>query len=458
MARHRRHKKPVAHPPVKSTLRSRLLWASAIAVVVGSLVFLFAWFTRDTLFFGSLADGVRDLGLSIQADSRDTAALSKAFVFVAIDDTAHEALGSYPFTPRDRLATLLGNVAAQKPAVIILDIDLAVPARNSADDAQFEAVLKTLAAAHTNLLLVREPSGAAPDGRDRFNATPYDAIIDATPTFAWVSAQGLRGSGDVVRRMQSWIRGCVGNTPAYYPNVAIATGTRFAISKPFLKAFPRPDWSCTARGPQPRDLTELNVPLGGLGVRSIRRLEPIDYSLRWTGQSSRQLLNSADGQMPLVTVLPASPLLDSHITSTDALRGSIAIIGTSYTGDSDQSRTPLGVMPGAYVAINHIRGLLDFGPEPPPSFWQNFILALGIALATANLMILAGEAWAPWVEIPLPLVLSALWVFALLFIPAAPTYFGLSLAPIIVGLAILALPHRLRASEEKKPYRAGRSS
>ena len=124
---------------------------------------------------------------------------------------------------------------------------------------------------------------------------------------------------------------------------------------------------------------------------------------------------------------------------------------------ANNNATPLERMPGAMIVLNHIRGLIDFGFEPLRSFWANLLLAVAIALLTANLMVIAGEAWGPWVEIPLPFVLGALWVLALPFAVGTELYFALSLAPLLVGLSVLALPHGLRGGGEHPKKHGGKA-
>lgn len=402
----------------------QLIVACALAIVIGVAVFLMAWLTRDVSLFGDIADSARDETFALRAGEREPVRLHAPIVFVNIDDAS---MGNRPrdddVFPRDRLAAMLEKIVADKPRMILADIDLGVASQQGKGDAALNGALETIGRAGTQLLLVRGPNGIGANGApDRFNTTPFDAMVKGYPTLHWVSAQALRGAGGVARRIRSGVNGCVGDTPLYFPSAgraaaALYSGDTGAGSR-------AAGWRCnggTAKEP-PVDL--------------------VSYTLRWPGRDGPSQQTVIDGGgivLPLVSVVPAAPLLDANSgqIATQLFRGAIVVIGESYKGAQDEVfHTPLDDMPGSFMLVNYLRGLIDFGNEPDGSLVLNLLLTVAVSLATALIMVLADEGNMRWVELLLPLAVIAAWWIALSFGIGSGEYFGFGLAPFVVGIAV----------------------
>jgi CHASE2 domain-containing sensor protein len=87
--------------------------------------------------------------------------------------------------------------------------------------------------------------------------------------------------------------------------------------------------------------------------------------------------------VPLFSVVSARPLADGIPTSTEAFAGRVVVIGGSFGSGKDLHPTPIGVMPGAFVLVNAIDSLLEYGELRAPS------LVVGYAVVVAQVIVVA---------------------------------------------------------------------
>lgn len=419
-----------------------------VPVSLAVIIFTIAWTLRDVRLVANPAEESRDAVLAINADGEAPRLLRNPFAFVDLDERTDEALGHPDHTPHDKLARLLARVAAGKPALIVVDIDISWP--DSHDD-QLRATLEDLGRKNVAVLLEHqtEAAGGMPYP---FRPSVFDGVVALYPSISWVTTETPNGRTAAVRRLREWLAACNGDTPVRIPGVGLASAWAYQQvaahlpPKPVRALFAFPDWSCgPAQAFVPPAVSYLHhsVHIGSETTSSIGLSEAVRYTLRWDEDrkvSPQEIVDSMGHRRPLYAVLPALDLMSEKGPSPGAadywLRNSIAVVGASNENARDMHATPLGPMPGAFILINHMRGLLDFGPYAEAAWWSGLLTTVLISILTAIATILLERFLGGWLDLLLPFAITGAWWLLLTLALGNGGYFGLAVTELVVAFVV----------------------
>jgi CHASE2 domain-containing sensor protein len=446
----------------------RIFAALLVASVIGSAAFGAAWYLRDVTFIGNLTDQARDVALALNDDARDAIHLKKPLVFVAIDAETFQALGRPAITPKERVARLLRNLLAAKPALIILDIDISWPT-TAADAKALTDVLNEFEARQQKLLIVRQAMEPIhPHGAEFLRATPFDTLIRESKSISWVTAEAIASSDGIVRRIQPWTEVCQegpsGHLPTYLQGVGIAASNAiFGEPTNGLRSpdggIITPQWRCDAENAATRPIrveAGLKTQDRVTGIVAGRPQDFVRYSLGWhegNWVSTLTVKDEAESR-PLAAIVSANPLLQPNAkqsVSADLFRDSIVVVGASHRDSGDRQLTPLGHMPGAFIVLNHVRGILDFGPEGEDAWIPGLIATISMSAITALIVVaFAGAGAQTWLLGALPLIATAIWWLGFTAFLGSSLYVGLAAIQFAVGVT-MSVVSRLRRDRRARP-------
>ncbi|MBS0472135.1 MAG: CHASE2 domain-containing protein [Proteobacteria bacterium] len=449
---------------VGQILRSRLAAAIGVSVLVAIVVFTVAWVFRDLPFFGDQIAESRGVAMAIRADTEAPQVLQAPLLLIAIDEDAYVALGRPDHTPHDRIGLLLRRLATVHPLLVILDLDINGTA-GSAENAVLDAALDRVGEEGLPLLLLRQPvAGATPEMPYRLLRSPFDATVERHASLRWMIANAPASEHGEFRRMLSFMRLCAAGRPVFVAGVAVRAANAYQAAitgRPARLAFPAPDWSCTPGAARTAGPVTLAAPLilGGRSVWGLAPSETVRYTMKWPGGMtlSEQTVSDRTGRArPLYTVLPAAPYLAvSNSGSGDLVswaRDAIVVIGATHDAARDVHPTPLGEMPGSFIIVNHLRGMIDLGPEGDTGWWPALVLTLFLSLVSAVATVTLERYLASWVEVLLPIVITAVWWIVLTLVSGGPGYFALALTQLIVVFVVRLVP-----KDRNQPLRGGRA-
>jgi CHASE2 domain-containing sensor protein len=430
-------------------LARRIILAVLASIALGAAIYAAAWYARDFTFVGDVAEQSKDVALALRADIEPPRHLQSALIFVAIDEDAYAALGRKSVVPADAIEKILETIADAQPALIVMDIDLS--ARGEPKDvAILSRALSLVQKRSVPLFLVRSTPRRSSDQESVYlSRTPYDVLLHGSKA-QWVSGEALVSQG-ITRGVSSWVLTCTEGRPEVLFGVGpMASAIYYGDASPTPDSlFPKPDWNCSNRSAT-LSATHYVVPVPSFGGahRHLTNKQDrlIHYSLRWNGTdwSSSQMVVRKDGsKRPLMSVMPAGRILTAGTRAIDEtgdlFKGAIVVVGASHVAAGDLQNTPIGEMPGAMVLVNHIRGVLDFGPEGPEHFLPGLFIMLGMSALTGLFVATLSRWTSSWGGLVLPILFTLLWWGASALLLGGTGYFALSLSQLFVGVATALL-------------------
>ena len=323
----------------------------------------------------------------------DNAKEFRPFVFYDIDDKSMELWGEPLFTPREKLATLIGAALAQLPGVLIVDVELS---RSTTEDAQLLGVL----AAHARnldaptMILVPNFKWNEDVSDERHLIARLSFIERALPSSKnrmWANPLFEQDRDGQFRRWRIWQPACSSEgVPMLVPSVQVATlaalaGTegRTNLDQALQAATPA---SCNGV------MTKLSTNLT-LGDRQIEVTENtfaqrILFSFPWKlGEGETRPEVVLDGRNTrLLTIIPAHAVTEGGLKLTFPA-GHIAVIGASNQDARDNHFTPLGAMPGSLILINAIHSLIQYGQMTTPPPWMQLLTATCLLVAVSLIFV-----------------------------------------------------------------------
>lgn len=247
---------------------------------------------------------------------------------VEIDQATHQAWGSPPVTPRDKLVELIDTVAQAAPAAIIVDIDVGW----GGVDPGMPLLREYLSAYTGPPLLFPRRIDPAPGGARKATSTPLDTVFAVNPRLAWSHASFETDSGGKVRQWADWIEVCAEDGTFQLPSMPARLSLLLdPLPQGLARATPPPLTGACRRDADPRAQLLLIGP-------------------RFAGPERRGM--SADA-----AVVSALAMLDPELDRDDSwLFGDrVVLIGATYPASGDFWLTPSGVLPGVEMLAHTVR-------------------------------------------------------------------------------------------------------
>ncbi|MEA2793492.1 MAG: hypothetical protein QOI87_872 [Bradyrhizobium sp.] len=363
----------------------------AIALVLGLVIeILFKTVLHEVRFLRTAENWIFDASMNLAQRVEEAPIEAIPFGFVDIDDSTWADWDFPLITPRDRLADILESVAAARPAVMVLDLDLAWPDPTGAND-RLVNFLRNYPADAPPLIVARSlvPPHAGTSGYPSIRPTYFDVVTADHPNIRWGTVQ-FSGDGDrVARRWRLYEPTCWKGTPNTVPSVELAAAaavdarTEQSLADALRKLVPS---NCEAAV----DATAQIPGIGNGVVLSRSRSEQrIIYSIRWRAKEAFlgpwAVAKGRNERVPLVAVRPARAVLAAHAAGDAAaiFADRIVVVGSSFEQTGDYHLTPLGPMPGSMVLINAIHSLLQRGTPREPGLVAQILIGTGLVVANA---------------------------------------------------------------------------
>jgi CHASE2 domain-containing sensor protein len=328
-------------------------------------------------FTRQAADDMADVMMRMSALSQASPEAASRFAFINIDDATWIAWGAPLITPRNKIATLLARVVESKPAVIILDIDLAFR-----DEVNSENILKSFLSSYpadaAPLVLVRNFEPAANAIHSELRPTQYEQQTQQTNVY-WALPSFERDDDGMVRRWQLAAVTCAAAAPVTVPSVQLQAAWLWLGKKNELLRTPlarlRPE-NCDVPAPDVRVKIDLGSDGHAIEINSNDPSSRIVYTIPWVPDAMVQGPLMPDGNFKVVVRNADTVSRIQPGNGIPGIAGTIAIIGGSFHDGGDWYRTPLGQMPGALVLINSIDALAEHGTPKEPAVMKQFGLSL----------------------------------------------------------------------------------
>jgi CHASE2 domain-containing sensor protein len=314
----------------------RILLILGISFIVAYLIF------GERVLFGHVATLELDAALRGALVGRYDPRTILPLALVSIDDAtaaqptpSMETWGFSGSTPRDKLAAMLGLIAAAAPAAIVVDVDLSDDKRDTLAASSMDQALLSFLSNYTGPSLVFVKRAETESGGQVLLApsTFFDPVIAVNSRLSWAHALYVTDPDGTVRRWTEWIATCGPSGPEVLPSVPL----RVLANWPEQSAehYPRPAATfpagpCTsAVSKAPGHTVIYDEALLGAGVALSRNVSKIS----------------------------AWQVLDSRIQRDDhaLFAGKVVIIGGMRSGTADLWRTPVGMLYGVELIANTIR-------------------------------------------------------------------------------------------------------
>jgi CHASE2 domain-containing sensor protein len=344
---------------------------------------------RDHGYLQANAEAAMDAMMQHHVGTASANRTPPAFAFIDADDETYADWGDPTEFPKEKLVPLIDYALKGGARGIVVDVD--VFSHGVVPD-----VLRSYLAGYGQngpappLVLARAYS--APRGRlDELSAGPSPAeaarsreqpVYAAAPLF-------LRDADGIVRQWLLWTADC--HTRAHpVPSIELLLLALSSDGKPdrlenalgsaAARKCARPDLP-TGGGRISFGDTVIDFEPHGLAERILFTLTPQTLDQPYVPVSGRQA--------PMLRQLSARIILSAagnHTVSDDAVRGRIAVIGSSALAARDIYVTPVGEMAGALVVVNAITTLMQYGQLRAPPVWAEAALGVAIGMSVWALL------------------------------------------------------------------------
>lgn len=342
-----------------------------LEAAVLSLPFPALKFTRKA------ADHMADVMMRMSVLSQNSPAAAPRFAFIDIDDATWIDWRAPLITPRYRIATLLARVAESKPAVIILDVDLAFRDEKKSEDA-LKYFLSSYPADAAPLVLMRSLEPAANSKHFELRPTQYEQQTQHENVY-WALPSFERDDDGTVRRWQLATVACDAAAPVTIPSVQLQAawlwldGTKELLHSSIAPLRPE---NCDVPGPDGHIRIDLGKTDRTIEINGSDLSSRIIYTIPWVPNEMVQGPRMSDGNFKVVVRSADTVSRIMPGNGIPGIVGTIAIIGGSFQDSGDWHRTPLGQMPGALVLINSIDALAQHGTPKEPAVKKRLGLSL----------------------------------------------------------------------------------
>ncbi len=313
-----------------------------ILVILGVLFFAAYLILGDRVLFGHVATLELDAALRGALVGRYDPKTILPLTLVAIDDATAaqptpgmDTWGFSGSTPRDRLAALLGVIAASAPAAIIVDVDLSDDKRDPSAASSMDQVLQEFLSSYAgpSLIFVKRAEMESDGQIQLAHSTFFDPVIAANSRLSWAHALYVTDPDGTVRRWSEWLVTCAPTGPLVLPSVPL----RVLANWPEQSA---------EHYPRPAAVVPAGPCASGAGKAPGH-----------TVIYDEALLSNAMAPSQNVSKISAWQLLDPRIQRDDhaLFAGRVVVIGGTRNGTADLWRTPVGMLYGVELIANTIR-------------------------------------------------------------------------------------------------------
>lgn len=329
------------HPSLAPESLSEL-YGPRILIILG-LSFVVAYLVLgDRVLFGHVATLELDAALRGALVGRYDPKTILPLALVAIDDAtaaqptpSMETWGFSASTPRDKLAAMLGVIAAAGPAAIIVDVDLSDDERDLAAASSADGALQSYLSNYTgpSLIFVKRVEAESGGSVRLAPSTPFDPVVAANSRLSWAHALYVTDPDGTVRRWTEWIVTCA------------VTGSMVLPSVPLRVLANWPEHSAE-RHPRPAAILPTSPCAAGASDAPGHTVIYDEALLRTGVAPSRN-----------VSKISAWQLLDPRIQRDDQalFAGKAVVIGGTRNGTADLWRTPVGMLYGVELIANTVR-------------------------------------------------------------------------------------------------------
>jgi CHASE2 domain-containing sensor protein len=296
----------------------------------------------DAVLFGHVATLELDAALRGALMGRYDPHTILPITLVTIDDAtaaqptpSMDTWGFSGTTPRDKLAAMLGVIAASAPTAIIVDVDLSDDERAPAPASSMDESLRGFLASYTGPALIFVKRAEADSG-GQIRLAPsalFDPVIAANSHLSWAHALYATDPDGTVRRWTEWLVTCSPTGPVFLPSVPMR----------ILATWPP---SSTERYARPAAFVPDRPCPSGAG-------KVPDHTVIY----DEALLGTAAAPSRNVSKISAWQLLDPRIQRDDnaLFAGRVVVIGGTRKGAADLWRTPVGMLYGVELIANTVR-------------------------------------------------------------------------------------------------------
>jgi CHASE2 domain-containing sensor protein len=318
------------------------VYGPRILVILG-VVFVVAYLLLgDRVLFGHVATLELDAALRGALVGRYDPNTILPLTLVAIDDTTAaqatptmETWGFSGITPRDKLAALLGVIAAAGPAAIIVDVDLSDDKRDPAAVNSMDESLQGFLSGYSgpSLIFVKRAETESGGQIRLAPSTLFDPVIAANSRLSWAHALYVTDPDGTVRRWTEWLVTCAPGGPVVLPSVPLR----------ILATWPQ---QSAERYPRPAAF----VPAGPCASAAAK-------APGHTVIYDEALLGTAAAMSRNVSKISAWQLLDLRMQRDDRalFAGRVVVVGGTRAGTADLWRTPVGMLYGVELIANTVR-------------------------------------------------------------------------------------------------------
>jgi CHASE2 domain-containing sensor protein len=318
------------------------VYGPRILLILGVLFVIAYLILGDRVLFGHVATLELDAALRGALVGRYDPNTILPLTLVAIDDTTAaqptptmETWGFSGSTPRDKLAAMLGVIAAAAPAAIIVDVDLSDDERDPSAVNPMDQSLQSFLSGYAGPSLIFVKRAELKSGGEIRLApsTLFDPVIAGNSRLSWAHALYVTDPDGTVRRWTEWLVSCAPAGPVVLPSV------------PFRILATWPEQSAE-HYPRPAAFLPTGPCTSGSGKAPGH-----------TVIYDEALLGTAAAPSRNVSKISAWQMLDPRMQRDDhaLFAGRVVVIGGTRQGTADLWRTPVGMLYGVELIANTVR-------------------------------------------------------------------------------------------------------
>jgi len=326
----------IAPESLSETYGPRILIILGVSFVIAYLIL------GERVLFGHVATLELDAALRGALVGRYDPKTILPLTLVTIDDAtaaqptpSMQTWGFSGSTPRDKLAAMLGVIAAAAPAAIVVDVDLSDDKRDPTEVSSTDEVLRSFLSSYTgpSLIFVKRAETESGGQIRLAPSTLFDPVLAANSRLSWAHALYVTDPDGTVRRWTEWLVSCAPSGPVVLPSVPL----RILANWPEQSAehYPRP------------------AALMSGGLCSSEAGKSPGHTVIY----DQALLRTAVALSRNVSKISAWQLLDPRMQRDDhaLFAGRVVVVGGTRNGTADLWRTPVGMLYGVELIANTIR-------------------------------------------------------------------------------------------------------
>lgn len=392
---------------------------TAIGVAIALVVHIL--FPPHNLVTRQLANLASDvlIQLGFFETHQDPHSLLRPLVFVDIDDETHRAWGESRPTPRQELAKLLAVLLAQKPALVVVDLDLSWKSGEVANSESLRLALeKELLRAQeeerpSRIILVRRVITDVDSRGSNIRQWLRPLFFEQDASIAeTLLARQLIGTvtyavdGDgVVRRWRLLETGCRNDNgeAALAVQVLVAAYLGKAV-EPLEKLRASIAQQACAHDKIAPTADAVKI-TNKLVIPSSALTEPNRMLLRFKWDRARygtdEMLYYAGKHIALLQTMSAAEVLRTRIDTKIPrdLEDAIILVGATHYDSGDRHMTPIGELPGSFLVLNSIYSLLERGIMKAASWGSALAAELLLVTLLAIVFTYISAGFSVWVGI-----------------------------------------------------------